>query len=375
MAEKPKHDGPIVVLFGIFAVLLACIVFWFALHEEISSGIRWVRVAQLHVIVLFDSSFEPLLKQLKAMPANQIKLIHLWQMTQAVNGAMLIPFTALMFFMGIKALFTKEKHPFCRKLDLEKVIATHADAFPVTNPITKFNPLAANFRYLGSPVPDKLPMFAEALTPDEWVSYYSIPVDHGNIDEESARRALAQQLGGRWKGVKALPLFAQALFVAFSMKANGMRTESDLFLGEIAKCWSAQKGLVLTSEIKKTIRQKLIHPKFGRVSEKIAAQHAFVVPALLRCLQVARDNGGVLAPAQFLWLRGVNRHYWYALNNLGRSAVHMEASGGLAHYRAEKSAGKPIPNPLVDPAIDGLKRYLQENFIERFPAKEFSRSR
>jgi hypothetical protein len=53
----------------------------------------------------------------------------------------------------------------------------------------------------------------------------------------------------------------------------------------------------------------------------------------------------------------------------------MEASGGLAHYRAEKSAGKPIPNPLVDPAIDGLKRYLQENFIERFPAKEFSRSR
>ena len=111
----------------------------------------------------------------------------------------------------------------------------------------------------------------------------------------------------------------------------------------------------------------------GRVTEKVAAQHAFVTPAMLRCLQVARDQGGVLAPAQFLWLRGVDRSMWYALNNLGRGAVHTEAAGAIGHFRAERAAGKPIPNPQVDTAIDGLSYYLKENFITTFPAKEYGR--
>jgi intracellular multiplication protein IcmP len=328
----------------------------------------------MHFINLFTDEYEPLRKQLQAMDIKQIKPVHLLQMTEAVNGFFRLPIGVLLFLMSVVAFFTKEKHPFSRKFNLEKIIVEQAEAFPVTAPITKFNPLQANSRFWGAAVPDKLPLFAEALTPDEWVAYCNIPVNDGSIDEDSARRAFAQQLGSRWKGVNTLPIWAQALFVAFSMKANGNRTESDEFLGQVAQCWSQQKGLVLTAELKKIINQKIRDPKFGRITEKIAAQHSFTVPALLRCLFVAREQGGVLAPAQFLWLRGVNRHYWYALNNLGRSSVHIEAAGAMSHYRAEKSAGKPIPNPLMEPAIDGLKNYLKENYIDKFPAKEFSRA-
>jgi intracellular multiplication protein IcmP len=374
MADKDPHDGPMIFGLAVFVIVLFCIIFWLGLGPQISSGVRWVRVGQMHFINLFTDEYEPLRKQLQAMDIKQIKPVHLLQMTEAVNGFFRLPIGVLLFLMSVVAFFTKEKHPFSRKFNLEKIIVEQAEAFPVTAPITKFNPLQANSRFWGAAVPDKLPLFAEALTPDEWVAYCNIPVNDGSIDEDSARRAFAQQLGSRWKGVNTLPIWAQALFVAFSMKANGNRTESDEFLGQVAQCWSQQKGLVLTAELKKIINQKIRDPKFGRITEKIAAQHSFTVPALLRCLFVAREQGGVLAPAQFLWLRGVNRHYWYALNNLGRSSVHIEAAGAMSHYRAEKSAGKPIPNPLMEPAIDGLKNYLKENYIDKFPAKEFSRA-
>lgn len=364
------------MVFGLalFVIILFCIIFWIGLHEQISSGVRWIRVGQMRFISLFTGEYEPLRKQLSVMNPKDITPQHLLEMTYAVNSFFKFPVGGLLILMGTIAFFTKEKHPFVRKFNLEKIIVEQAEAFPVTNPITVFNPLQANTRIYGAAVPEKLPLFAEALTPDEWVAYNSIPVNDNVIDEDAARRAFAQQLGGRWKGIRALPVWAQALFVAFSMKANGERTESDHFLGEVAKCWDPKRGLVLTPDLRKKVAQKLNDPKFGRVTEKIAAQHAFNVPALLRCLQVARDQGGVLAPAQFLWLRGVNRHFWYALNNLGRGSVHTEAAGALAHYRGEKSAGKPIPNPLMESAIEGLKSYLSENYIDRFPAKEFART-
>jgi intracellular multiplication protein IcmP len=353
---------------------MLCVVLWLGLGPQISSGVRWVRLGEMHIISLFTDEYKPLMQQIAGARVEDIKPIHLLQMSQAVNNYFRLPIAIIFLFMAVKCFFSPDKHPYSRKFNLEKIIVEQATAFSVTKPITKFNPLAANARFLGAPVPDRLPPFAEALTPDEWVAYCNIPVNDGVIDEDTARRAFAQQLGGRWKGVKELPLWGQALFAAFSLKAAGKRMESDDFMGEIAQCWDPKKGLVFTPKIKAKIKQVISDPKLGRVSEKIAAQHAFNIPALLRCLFVAREQGGVLAPAQFLWLRGVNRHYWYALNNLGRSSVHTEAAGALAHYRAEKSAGKPIPNPLVEPAIDGLKNYLSENYIDKFPAKEFKRA-
>lgn len=374
MADKAPHDTPTFMILTIFTVCLFCVIFWLGAHQQISSGMRWIRIGEIHIINLFTDDYRPLMKQLQAMKPEQIQAIHLLQMTDAVNGFFRVPIGIIFFLMAVKSFFTREKHPFSRKFNLEGLITEQSKAFTVTEPVTKFNPLDANHRFIGAPVPDKLPLFAEALTPDEWVSYCSIPVNDNVIDEDSARRAFAKQLGARWKGVNALPPYAQALFAAFALKGGGKRTESDELLCDIASCWDPKKGLVLTVHLKKQINKILKDPKLGRVAEKVAAQHAFTVPAMLRCLQAAREQGGVLAPAQFLWLRGVNRHYWYALNNLGRVSVHIEAAASMAHFRAEKSAGKPIPNPQMEPAIDGLKGYLKENYIDKFPPKEFTRA-
>ncbi len=374
MADKPKHDTP--MLFGliVMTITLISIAFWMVLSVQISSGIRWFRVAQLKIASLFTDKFDVLLQQLIALRPEEITPFYLARMTEASNGMLLQPLAGLMIAMAILCYFKRTKHPWVRKFDVEKMIAEQATNFPVTDPVVKFNPLKANYRTPGSPVPSRLPLFAEALSPEEWVAFHSIPVTEGAIDTDAARRAFVRQLGGRWKGAEALPLHLRALFVAFSMKANGQRVESDYFLGRLAKYWQPGRGLKLPSDLRAEIKRKLADPKFGRVTEKIAAQHAFVATAMLRCLQVAREQGGVLAPAQFVWLRAADRTLWYPLNNLGRGAVHTESAGAIAHFRAEKAADKPIPNPQVDAAIEGLKAYLHDNAVTVFPAKELVRA-
>jgi intracellular multiplication protein IcmP len=373
MADKKPHDGMVMIGLIIFVLTLISLVFWFAMSAQISNGVRWIRVGELYLTKPFTNHYDPIINQLINMKTHEIAGATVIGMTEVAAEALRIPIAVIFFIMGGIAFSLKHKHPYARKFDLEGLVKEQATAFPVTQPILKFNPLKSNARAPGSPVPDKLPLFAEALTPEEWVAYSDIPVTDGVIDPDATRVALAKQLGHRWKGSAGLPTYAKALFVAFSMKANGMRVESDDFLGELSKCWEPGKGLVLPPALRKEVKAKMDDPKFGRVTEKLAALHSFTTPALVRCLQMAREQGGVLAPAQFLWLRGVDRHLWYALNNLGRGAVHPEAAGALAHFRAEKSAGKPIPNPQVDVAIDGLTRYLAENFITQFPAKEYGR--
>ena len=72
---------------------------------------------------------------------------------------------------------------------------------------------------------------------------------------------------------------------------------------------------------------------------------------MLRALLTAREEGGVLSPSQFVWLRGYDRNLWYPLNNLGRQSCHMEAIGAMAHFRIERRAQRPIPKPKVQDTL------------------------
>ena len=68
--------------------------------------------------------------------------------------------------------------------------------------------------------------------------------------------------------------------------------------------------------------------------------------------------GGVLAPAQFLWVRGADRNLWYPLNNQGRRSFHTEGAGAMAHFMAELNAKKPLPMARLDTAIMSLNQYF-----------------
>ena len=51
---------------------------------------------------------------------------------------------------------------------------------------------------------------------------------------------------------------------------------------------------------------------------------------------VAARTDGVLASAEFLWLKPVDRQLWFMLNSIGRRTPFVEVSAPYAHWLVER---------------------------------------
>ena len=79
----------------------------------------------------------------------------------------------------------------------------------------------------------------------------------------------------------------------------------------------------------------------------------------------ARRVAGVLAPAQFLALKLVDRPLWYALHSLGFEGdgpgqnthpnPRIEAIGARDHWAAERVAGRPLTQPSIARALAAVR--------------------
>ncbi len=225
-------------------------------------------------------------------------------------------------------------------------------------------------------MPENLPLFAEALSPEEWLVYNGIPVVNStDVNPDAAMEAFARQLGKPWQGPNTLEPHMQVLLAAFCLKAARKRKDSELMLGRLALCWSHDKGLMLDRNLLREARKILRDKNLAGKTLARCNQHAFQTTAMLRALATAREEGGVLAPAEFVWLRGFDRALWYPLNNLGRQSYHMEALGAMAHYKAEKIVQRPIPRPKVDDAVQSIIEYMKSPKARALPKLDSKKAR
>lgn len=281
-------------------------------------------------------------------------------------------------FFALGAFWSLFKGPntqYRSSLGIEGLIHRQKQNFPVISPFADFDPSTQPPRPPGSPVPAELPAFAEALGPEEWLAYNNIPAPDGKIDEKAATKAFRKQLIGRWKGPKALKPYQQVLLASFCLKAARKRDRADDMLARLATCWSFKKGLQLDSKLLNEARSILRNKELSGTVLSKANQHAFITTAMLRALATAREEGGVSAPAQFVWLRAHDRTLWYPLNNLGRQSFHMEAFGAMSHYRAEKMTQRPIPVPKLEDAITSITEYMAGGKARPIPQLDYTHSK
>ena len=184
------------------------------------------------------------------------------------------------------------------------------------------------------------------------------------LREARAEAVFTAQRGSPWREA---PLHARALAGLLALRvlalsaptaeADRLKRRALELLGTLARAAADHKaGDYLPPAAVFTPIQRETEPVLQ--SEALApllAGHAYTATVLLRLLAEARE-GGVLPPALFTWLKGVDRPLWYALNSLGRRMPFVEAAGALAHYRAERAAGFAMPAPRIDAAMDGLWR-------------------
>lgn len=393
-------------LFALF-FWIVCMIVWHYYKLELLTVLRYLREAELFVTGLFipehkacfmwarEASLDGSIPSqaaykwaqvcfaaegIRSLPQEEaVELYNITSTSIGVVGGKVAsiarwPASAALLWMIYFSLFKSKRNWFKTTYTLESFIRIQSKMWPVILPIVNFIPSKFSARIPGEAVPDKLPPMAEPLSPEEWVSFHRIPVTNGIPDRDAVRRAMLLQLGPRWTGEDCLTMPQRALLAAFALKGVQKREASDEFLGEISKYWTIEKGLALPAEMIKKIDSILSDPDVGERAFMEAGHHAYRTTALLGVLKWARAMGGVLAPAQFLWLRAVDRVLWYALNNLGRRAFHSEGAGALAHYMAELGAQKPLVVPRLDTAIVTLNQYLSRDAIV-IPPREGSAMR
>lgn len=390
MADKPTHTTHDTAMgWSMIGIVLLGVgwLIWRVQEYNIKSLFRWLRWSELWLASWFlDDNYRVTING-GTYPLHQfmdrIKNASASELDGAYGIIAILPMEiikwpilALIIVMAYWAYSQGPGTQYRRKMNLETLIATQAKIFPVISPFIKFNPAKQKPRAPGSPVPAQLPAFAEALGPEEWLAYNQIPIPDNQVNDHEAYMAFARQLGQRWRGAQKLAPHKQILLAAFCLKASRKRKEADEMLGRLAECWDFKTSLKvsrdrsLLHEARKILKNKDLAGK----TLAVCNQHAFETTALLRALLMARQEGGVLAPAQFLWLRAYDRILWYPLNNLGRQAFHMEALGAMSHFKAERLTQRPIPKPKVDNAVISIAKYMKSPRARPVPQLDYSGS-
>jgi intracellular multiplication protein IcmP len=388
-AENTLYENGIgwAIMLVVFAVLLW--LFWYYFDVEVRNMVRWIRYGEMWILQWFlDDNYtvtyngavvtwERGFEDTPRWNQNELSYSHLSYFTSLAMQPMKLVYVAIFSAAAMWCMFLGPGTQFRHKFNLEGLIERQSQNFKIIRPFVEFNPQKQPPRPPGSPVPAELPMFAEALGPEEWIAYNVIPCPDGKVDENAAANAFRKQLGARWKGPNELSPYKQILLATFCLKASRKRKDADEMLGRLALCWSGKSGLRLSKdgallrEARKILKDKTLAGKTLAQCNR----HAFETTALLRALAFAREEGGVLAPATFVWLRGHDRALWYPMNNMGRQSYHPEAMGAMSHYKAERMTQRPIPVPKVEDAVKTIKEYMGSMRARPIPQLDYKDSK
>jgi intracellular multiplication protein IcmP len=167
-------------------------------------------------------------------------------------------------------------------------------------------------------------------------------------------KLFASQLGYVWQGADKLPVHNKALFSIFAAIANQDRKPALDLLRQI------NYSLEYKTSPNFTGFEELYNKyKDSKIVKKIESRHAYVMTVMAALLAVARTDG-VLATADFLWLKEIDRPMWYMLNNVGRRAAFPEVAGAIAHWRIETRMQRKLMTPMIEEAVKALKIAIEE---------------
>lgn len=202
--------------------------------------------------------------------------------------------------------------------------------------------------------------WAMAMTPIDFCKQYQllqITSEHGEnkatLLTGAAHRIFTLQLGSVWEGADKLPLYMQALVAIFIARGNRDRISADPILQRISA--SANEGTLDFSGAVTLWRKHINSKNVQRVLQK----HAYIYTVMASLIELAREDG-VLATAEFLWLKPLDRKLWYMLNSVGRQTAVPEIAGAFSHWLAEKKVGQPLKVPMVQEAVKSLQAALEE---------------
>lgn len=342
-------------IFGVFAIGGAV---WYMFEDQIKwLFVQW-RWLELEVVALFYDKYDKLLIQVQNFDHRMLDLPIAMDLSEHVGSALRWPLGLLMLVMiyfmqvGNNILRFKKAHNMITLADQEQ------ENWPQIAPVLKLG-LVDKSIHEGNWAMGRTPMQyakkmkllkVEKVPPKARRSTEDFKI---TVLEDKARRAFAMQLGPLFKSVHHMPPHIRALFTVFASRAANDKGSATKLLEQLSK--SAAKGTIDYSNVMTLLRKHFNH----KAVQKVMQHHAYVTTVMITMLELARTDG-VLASADFIWLKQVDRKMWYVLNNVGRQTAWSEVAGIYAHWHAERELMRPLRFPMVDEAVRALERAMEQ---------------
>ena len=370
--RSSAEDG--LLVFGICLIFLAAALFaaWYFFHAQISAAVITVAHWQMVLIGYFTNRYASLDAQVLARDPSRVKVGALWYLLHNVGDFFRIPAVVGMVDLAAWCFLRNAPGQFTSNLDLPGLMRTQAETFRSAAPFVH--------RKLGlvqlSAAPPRLADPALHIT--EWLPLFAWDED-GSYSERRAKAELVNQLGAPWHGVALADPHVRCLSAAFALHAARRRADAIELLGDLAESLPSGKGeapsgpdapLAFSPETVAKADAILSHADLGARCAATAGRHAYTATAMMSVLTLAREQAGVLAPAQFAFLKLVDRRLWYALHSLGfpgsqsraeQPNPRIEALGARDHWAAERDAGQPLPDPSLERALDLVRNRARKD--------------
>lgn len=365
--QQSGQDNSLDFLWAIALLIGGIILIWYFGKSYISTGVLYVRfyeiIAVNFVLDLFtaamnfiglsfsQSNLSELGVYIRRNLGSEINFSDIANISTVIGNYTRYFFTLLTLLCAASLYFWGPTRRFRHIFDTKSLRNAEQINWPQITPVVKLD--LVNTKLDDGP-------WAFALSPmnfckksnlldiEEKGGKYSATLKRG-----AAYRVLSLQLGSRWVGVDALPMHLKALFAIFAMRINGDKKNAENLLDQLSL--SSTDGKLNFNGVEELLRKN----KSSKKVAQIINAHGYVTTVFASMLVGARSLG-VIATAEFIWLKPVDRRMWYMLNSVGRATAVAEICGAFAHWLAEKKMGLPLVVPMVEEGVRGLEVALSE---------------
>ncbi|MBR7919710.1 hypothetical protein KDX16_28340 [Burkholderia vietnamiensis] len=352
-------------------IFLGTIAIWYLGHTNIARFVMKVRFVEARLLFFDTDARETLAQWLLTRAPQDATLGELWRSGIVAGRPLRWIVLALISGMFGYLIYRSPDRSgrYTKKYTPAALVAQESEVYPILKPLIGQNlidvPLDDPIRGMRQRPRDYLrrvgALVSLAALPEDIDPTLYIDLDQRSVLRlDRARSALGAQLGPMWEGMRSLRGYERCIFAAFAAQmANNLPLARDI-INDLAVSYVRARNEKRAALINSVRAQKALH-EYGNTEavKRICSRHAHKRLVLVSMFEAAKANG-VFPSAWFGWLKTVDRTTWYALNDLGLDVASAEACGIRAHWQAEKMAKAPIVNPLIEPALDGLKSYLEE---------------
>lgn len=356
--QQPQGDHSLAPLWlSIFAFVLLGAIWYFA-NEQITWFVLKVKFYETLFMSLFSGNAQNLLQVIKGAQDSPIGFSDLALLAKTSGAYFAYPVAIILVVLALILYFGNPIARFKKTYTMKRLFEAEKNNYPQIIPVSNVDLVSEHI--------DKGP-WSMAMTPMQFAKRYKLLQEvhtHGSgfgtkesitatVMRGEAYQVFALQVGPLWPGIDKLNIYTKALFAAFAARANRDSDAASALLRRIASSSASGKLDFFGAQ------ELFDKHKNSKIAQRVIERHAYVLTVMASILMAAREDG-VLASADFLWLKVVDRRMWFMLNAVGRQTPHSEISGPFAHWLAERELGRKISSPMVEEAVNALDLAIKE---------------